>query len=118
LNSLGIRHTFFNAFYESSDVVLDREKHQLLDAEEFDKVIENFKISITDYNVRHLGLVHLLGKYQEIYKNNYVKKTFVGHLKEQMKEHGLHYDDVFDVFHPSELGHEKWANYLYTVLFK
>ena len=112
LKGLGIKHLFFNAFYEDKEFVLSEDAHQLFDPSELQTFMVNFKKNMSDRVLKRLEVNNSLEEYNKIYKTNFIKKSFVKFLLENNE---FEKDKLID-YHPTELGHKLWAEYLYTVL--
>lgn len=115
LKNLGIKHLFFDCFYEKKEAVLDNNRHQLYDQPILKTYIEKFASTTPLKALEFYELENTIEHYLEIYEKVYIKETFVEYLKAlRIKEPKHNYLD----FHPTELGHEKWAEYLYKNVFK
>jgi len=97
---------FFNSFYENKDEVLDKDSHQLLESPKFEKYISNFCDDTELNTLKRLEINNILKEYNNVYKNVFFKESFISFLLSlDIKEEILNY-------HPTEKGHELWANNL------
>lgn len=108
LNNLGIKHLFFNAFYEAKDSVLSESTHQLYESNELEQYIVDFQSNKDKKYLQKLEINFTIKEYQRIYKNNFINTSFIKFLL-QNKEYKT--QELLD-YHPTELGHELWAQYL------
>lgn len=111
LNSLGIRHLFFDAFYENREGVINPNKHQLYDQPVLIKYIEDFLNKQSETELKNLGINNTVQNYLSIYENFFFKKSFIGLLKETSQTKNIKLNDLID-FHPKEAGHDLWAKYI------
>tara|TARA_B110000285_G_scaffold196595_1_gene227680 strand:+ start:3263 stop:4087 length:825 start_codon:yes stop_codon:yes gene_type:complete len=103
LNSHNIKHIFFDAFYETFEATNDAEKHGILDSVNLIKAIKRIPFSSDDLQIKK--------QYIKLRKSNFIDITFKEFILTTLKEHKR--VDLFDNHHPTELSHQKWANYLY-----
>lgn len=110
LKSRGINYKFFNAFYEVKDsFIIDKEKNY--------NFLDNLKNKVSEMNLNHIddnslfSLDILLQEIEKIYIDNFVKKSFqelvisnIDKIEEKEK--------YFEGYHPSELSHGLWAEFL------
>ena len=108
LKNLGIKHLFFNAFYEEKEQVLNEDAHQLFDPNELQQYIIEFENKINKKTLERLEIDNIIKHYHEIYKDNFVNKSFIKFLLENKK---YKQEELID-YHPTELGHQLWAEFL------
>ena len=106
LESLNIKHIFFNSFYENKEQVLDENKHQLLESPKFNTFIEDFRNSSNTDTLKRLEIDNILVEYNKIYNNVFFKDMFLTYLLSLDTK-----EELVD-FHPTEKGHELWAKHL------
>ena len=109
LKSLGVQYLFFDAFYESKETVLSKD-HSL-------KSAKNLYSTISDkFNnqgkLRALELNNTIKHFHNIVKESYIETSFIDFILKKEKE----LDKEIITYHPSEEGHELWAEYLYNVI--
>jgi hypothetical protein len=112
--SKGIKHTFFNAFYEAKSGVIDPERHQLYDQPKLNDFIDSFKGTRSTRQLEDLQVNNTVEEYSRLYFSTYFKTSFIEHLLSLAP--GPDLAKYLD-FHPTELGHESYANLLYEKLF-
>lgn len=117
LTSLGVKHLFFDAFYEDREGVVNPNKHQLYDQPVLINYVENFLNRNDKANLKYIEIENTVQEYLAIYDNFFIKKSFIGLLKELSSEENTRLDSLVD-FHPTELGHEKWAEYISEIISK
>ena len=109
LSNLGITHKFFNAFYENEDCIKSKDKHQLLDSPDLHSYITyNFEIN-KNFNSKYLDIDYAYKEYCKVYNKYFFKQSFI----QELKKHKI--SEVMD-YHPFEIGHDIWANFLYNNL--
>lgn len=116
LTNLGIKHTFFNGFYEAREGVENPDKHQLYDQPKLADFVTKFRENSTEFYINTLNLDGIIEQYEDIYNSNFIQKSFVEHLLDE----SWYYEDMDEIldFHPTELGHDIWAEYLYSYFDK
>ncbi len=114
LSNLGIKHTFFNGFYEAREGVVNPEKHQLYDQPKLSDFVSKFREDSTEYYIKHLQLDNIIDSYEEIYTTNFIQKSFVEHLLDE----AWYYKNIEEIldFHPTEKGHSIWSEYVVNYL--
>jgi len=110
LKNLKIPHLFFNAFYEGKKEVLDPKSHQLFESNELDTFISEFREEKDFKVLKRLEIDNIIKEYKNIFKSNFIKKSFIKFLFENLNKHKQ--KDLID-YHPTELGHKLWAKYIY-----
>lgn len=108
LTGLGIEHIFFNAFYENEFGIHNKKTLK--------NFIDNFVASRTEFRLEYLELDNLIEQYREIYSRSFIKKTFLGFLKEKYKD--KLFTEALDYHHPTEHSHFMWSTYLSKELTK
>ena len=106
LNSQNIKHVFFDAFYETFEATNDPEKHGILDSVTLMKAIKRLPLSAENNYIKE--------QYIKLHESNFLDITFKEFILTTLKEHKQ--VDLFDNHHPTELSHQKWAQYLKTYL--
>ena len=106
LTNLGIDHIFFNAFYENEFGIHNKKTLK--------NFIDNFINSRSDTRLEYLELDTLVNQYKQIYTHNFLKKSFLGFLKEKYK--GKIFTEALDNHHPNENAHKLWSQYLKKAL--
>ena len=96
LESKGVRHLFFDAFYESKEV-------NMYDNYEF---VDELK----DYKSKTNIMKEFINIRKRIFKDISFRKLLMKSKTGKFKK------DLFDGYHPSEKGHEIWAKELYKEL--
>jgi hypothetical protein len=114
LESKGIKHTFFNAFYEAKGGVIDPERHQLYDQPKLTDYIDSFRGTRSDKQLHDLQMDNTLIEYSKLYNDLYFKTSFIEQLLSvgNRKEVEKYLD-----FHPTELGHDSFAKLLFDGIF-
>jgi len=115
LDNLGIKYKFFDCFYEDYESLVSPNSHQILDGDKLITQIQKFKDSKSINALKHLGVENTIENYLDLYDKHYIDKTFVGHLTDLLIENPK--ENYID-FHPTLLGHQEWAKYLYKNVFK
>lgn len=108
LTSFGIDHIFFNAFYENEFGIHNQKTLR--------NFIDNFVNSRTENRLEYLELDNLIVQYRSIYKRNFIKKSFLGFLKEKYK--GDLFTEALEYHHPTEQSHQIWSEYLLKEISK
>jgi hypothetical protein len=110
LKSRGIKYKLFNAFYEVKDsFIIDKEKNfNFLDNLK-DKVGEMNLNTIDDNSLFSLDII--LQEIDKIYNDNFIKKSFQELVISYIDKMGEK-EKYFNNYHPSELSHELWAEFL------
>jgi hypothetical protein len=109
LNSHNIKHVFFDAFYETFEAKVNPNRHPIFDSVDLINVIKKLPLPIENLSIKD--------QYLELYETNFIKitfKQFIKNILEKSKSNNIPYskNDLFDKMHPTELSHQKWANYL------
>lgn len=113
LKNLGIKHLFFNAFYEGKTEVLDPAYNRIFHNKTVEKFIEDF---LTDNNpdyLKRLNVTNIVKEYQNIFSTNFHPQSFISYIMEVQGNFGI---GEYLQFHPTELGHEAWSQELFRVL--
>ena len=110
LTNLNIPHLFFNAFYEGKKEVLDPKTHQLYESSNLDSFISEFREQKDYKTLKRLQINNILKEYKDIFKQSFIKKSFIKFLFENLNKYKQ--KELID-YHPTELGHKLWANYIF-----
>ena len=109
-----IDHIFFDAFYESQDAIFDNDKHAVFNSESLCHSIKNLLQEWSEQGNydKHVEIDGLFKQYEKIYQSNFCNKTFVQHMNKFITPKTLdkYWDDTY---HPTELSHTLWADFLY-----
>lgn len=100
--NLNIRHYFFDAFYERKEVGLKKTNSL------YSYINTFYKKSSKSSYLRHINLDFSIPYYYNIYKSNYIEKTFKEFINKKLTD-----KTYFEDYHPTETSHQLWANYLY-----
>ena len=105
LENLGIKHYFFNAFYESSG--------ENFNGSLYEKYFINKRRGLPD--VFSVGLVEELvfEEFKNIFQKNFIQISF----KKFCDNVGPRWRDRYVMNHPNENMHTKWSEYIYKQLF-
>lgn len=111
LKSLGIKHTFYNSFYESKAGVADTAHSFMVTTNIYNIIFETVKDPsyFRDYFSRsNSSYYHDILK--DIYDTNVYSQSFSNFIKSLRPKYNL--DKLIDNFHPSEFSHGMWAKHL------
>ena len=114
LNGLGIKHNFFNAFYESSTYGKATDLYETYYKNKKRGIPDKFHMEYYE-EMQTNGEIdeYVLDEYNRIYELHYAKisfKTFCDRIEPIRKKR-------FDQNHPVERMHEEWSKYLYKQIF-
>ena len=111
--SLGIKHMFFNAFYEGKAEVFDQDYNRIFHNNTVESFIEEFQTTSKPEYLKRLHINNLLDEYQNIFKETFHHQSFISYIMEVQGNLGI---GDYLKFHPTELGHEVWSKKLYKEL--
>lgn len=115
LKANNVKHKFFNAFYEGKKEVLDPTSHQLYESTPLDSYISDFVVDKGIKTLKRLHVDNIISEYKNIQKEFFFNKSFIKYLFEQT---GIHKQEELIDYHPTELGHKLWSEFLYEELQK
>ena len=104
LSQLNVPHLFFNAFYENN---LQHSSPNTID------FIKDFKEDISKTYLEYIEINNIIEEYLDIQSNYFYPKSFFKHIIDTVEEGTYKKEEVFNDYHPSELGHELWATNLF-----
>jgi len=102
-----IKHVFFDAFYETLEASEDRDRHGILDSVDLIDIIKKY-----DAGSSNKYEDSIKSQYLKLYETNFIKTTFKQFIDTRISNEMYKVEDVFHDMHPTELSHQKWANYL------
>lgn len=112
LETLGIKHTFFNAFYEPHAGVIDTDFSFMVATNLYSSILDT--IEDPSYYRGYLGNTdpNFFKEYlRELIDGPIFKDSFSGLVKTLRSKHPD--SKLIDGFHPSEFSHGEWAKYLH-----
>ena len=115
LKSLGVKHKFFNAFYESKMGVKDTDLSFMVTTDIYHVIFETIKDK--DYFRGYFGRsnpMYYTEILKSIYQTNIFNQSFSNFIKTLQPKNSL--DKLIDNFHPSEFSHSMWAKHLHKEL--
>lgn len=104
LSQLNVPHLFFNAFYESN---LQYNSPNTLD------FIKDFKKDIPSTYLKYIQIDNIIKEYFNIQKNYFFPQSFLKYITDFVEAGAYKTEELFNDYHPSELGHKLWAINLY-----
>lgn len=117
LSKLGVKYVFFNAFYEDKATIYDKNSgHKLLSSPSLNEFIMEYYSRIKDNNsyLKFNTSETIFKQFNTIYKDLFLKTSFIQYLKDNFKNYSE--QELID-YHPTELGHQLWAEKLGEELF-
>ena len=114
LDSKGIQHYFFNAFYEHKDLVLEKspDKHNIKNSPTLFSYIDNFYASKHRSWLSYIGLNNTVKEFYSVYNKKFIKTTFSEYLV-TLEEENKDRERLLE-YHPTHEGHQEWARFLST----
>tara|TARA_B100000287_G_scaffold217496_1_gene205141 strand:- start:409 stop:1260 length:852 start_codon:yes stop_codon:yes gene_type:complete len=115
LENLGIKHYFFNAFYESSGENFNGSLYEKYFLNKRRGLPDVFSVGL----VEELKMVHgimdelVFHEFKNIFEKNFIQISF----KKFCDNVGLRWKDRYVMNHPNENMHTKWSEYIYKQLF-
>ena len=115
LENLGIKHYFFNAFYESSGENFNGSLYEKYFINKRRGLPDEFSVGL----VEELKMVHgimdelVFHEFKNIFEKNFIQISF----KKFCDNVGLRWKDRYVMNHPNENMHTKWSEYVYKQLF-
>ena len=114
-----IKHYFFDAFYESTEAVLDPDRHAVFESINLNKFIHSLHKHFIKQGgyLSEMNIGGLFETYFDLYDNLFIKKTMIERMKEELppelaKDHDARLHLFDETYHPTELSHNLWAEYL------
>ena len=118
LKTKGIKHYFFNAFYEHKDLIVERDpsRHNIKHSPTLFSFIDKFYTKHFDNKkwLEHLGFETLIDEFYSVYNSSFFKLSFSELLVRLEHKEG---SDTYLDYHPTDKGHQAWADHL-TEAFK
>lgn len=112
LKSKNIKFTFFNAFYEDKSTVLDKSEgiHNLRNSPSLYGFINRYfnRHSQNQSWLNNIDLKENVEEFNSIFKTNYITTSFKNYIVELEKIYNTEFLD----YHPTEIGHNKWATFI------
>ncbi len=115
LENLGIKHYFFNAFYESSGENFNGSLYEKYFINKRRGLPDEFSVGL----VEELKMVHgimdelVFEEFKNIFQKNFIQVSF----KKFCDNVGPRWRDRYVMNHPNENMHTKWSEYVYKQLF-